>query len=398
MPEHVVIVGASAAGTSTADALRSHGFEGRITLVGDEPHLPYDRPPLSKQLLKGASEPPDLALRAESHFEEKQIEVRRGVRAVSADARKQHVTLADGTDLRYDRLVVATGVAPRRPSFPVAASAIHELRTLDDALALRGALGQARRIVVIGGGVLGTELAATARALQVEVILAAPSGPPMSAVLGREVGEQLLGLQAREGVGIRTGAAGRVVSVTRPGNQECSVEFEDGERITADVVAVAAGSIPSSSWLEGSGIPIGDGVECAEDCSAGPGVYAAGDVARWHNRRYGVAMRVEHRTNAIDQALHVAEQIVSGERTPYAPVPYFWSDQFGVRLQAHGYLRGHQEVRVIEGSLSTGRMIALYRRGDRLTGVVAVGAARAARMWRGHLDDQISWRDALASI
>jgi NADPH-dependent 2,4-dienoyl-CoA reductase/sulfur reductase-like enzyme len=127
-------------------------------------------------------------------------------------------------------------------------------------------------------------------------------------------------------------------------------------------------------------------------------VYAAGDVARWRNQRYGVAMRIEHRTNAIDQAWHVAEQIVSGDRAPYTPVPYFWSDQFGLRMQAHGYLRGHEEVRVIEGSLEAGRMIALYRRGDRLTGVVSVGAAKAARMWRGHLDDRMSWRDALASI
>jgi NAD(P)H-nitrite reductase large subunit len=392
--ENIVVVGASAAGSTAAEALRSRGFAGRITMIGEEPHAPYDRPPLSKQLLLGTAGKSDVTLRGWSHFQDLDINIQAGVKAVGADIKRKEVELADGTTVPWDRLIIATGVTPR--SLPVGTSKVpvHVLRTVDDALALQDALQGARRILVIGGGVLGTEVAATIRALNIDVVLASPSGLPMEAVIGKGIARQILTMLDDHDVEIRLGGAGRVRAVDAH-SMGAIVHFEAGGPVIVDLIIVAIGSIPSVSWLHGSGIRVHDGVVCQDDCSAGDGIYAVGDVARWHNRRFGVSMRIEHRTNATEQALHAAHAITEGSTTPYMPVPYFWSDQFGMKLQVHGYLREHDEMHVVEGDLAAGRMVALYRRGDYLTGVLAVGAAKAARLWRSRVEDQLLWKDAL---
>jgi NADPH-dependent 2,4-dienoyl-CoA reductase/sulfur reductase-like enzyme len=393
----VVIVGGSAGGTSTADALRARGYQGRITLVGDEVHGPYDRPPLSKQILHGTMEPAELTLRPAAHFEDIGVEVRRGVRAVAVNPLQRRVMLGDGDSLSFEQLVIATGVSPRRLPGGQAEGRVHVLRSVDDALVLRAALRHARRVVVVGGGVLGAEVAASVSSLGLEVVIASPAGMPLQAALGETLSRQLMRLHGDHGVRVRTGTDGAVASM-RPADNAVTVEFETGSCERADLVVVAIGSEPAVSWLAASGIPVADGVLCAQDCSAGPGIYAVGDVARWYNTRFETSMRIEHRTNATEQAWHVADRIVAGDRLPYRPVPYFWTDQYGLKVQAHGYLRGHDAVQVVHGDLAQSRLVALFRRGDVLTGVVTVGAAKAARTWCARIQEGTLWRDALALV
>ncbi|WP_335991222.1 NAD(P)/FAD-dependent oxidoreductase [Glycomyces sp. MUSA5-2] len=391
--DRVVVVGASVGGSAVVQALRARGHEGPITLVGEEPHEPYERPPLSKQLLSGGTEPDRLALHPARTFEDLGVERHRSTRAVGLDVPGRRVHLAGGAVLDYGKLVIATGVTAKRPVW-ARSDAVHTLRTLDDALALRDALARSRRVAVVGGGVLGCEIASTAAGMGLEVMLASASPLLMEASLGRDLGAALTALHQERGVRLRTGAAVRAIE---PGpGRAVQVRFADGEPEPADLVIAAVGSEPATDWLRPGAIPLGDGVECASDCSAGPGVYAVGDIARWHNERFETSMRIEHHTNAVDQARHVADRITSGDTAPYTPVPYFWTDQFGLRIQAHGHLRGHDEVHLVEGDLSTGRLVAIYRRGGRLTGVVTVGAAKAARIWRTRVEARTTWREALA--
>lgn len=391
----VVVVGASVGGAAAAQALRAGGHDGPITLIGDEPHAPYERPPLSKHLLSGGAEPARLALHPAGTLEDLGIEQRRGSRAVGLDVRERRLRLAGGDALDYDRLVIATGVTAKRPAW-ASSDAVHTLRSLDDALALRSALARSHRLVVVGGGVLGSEIASTAAEMGLEVVLASMSQLLMGTALGKEVGAALTALHRDRGVRLRTGPDAAVRAVENAPGRPARVRFADGELESADLVVAAVGSEPAIDWLRSSGLPLGDGIECASDCSAAPGVYAVGDVARWHNERFATAMRIEHHTNAVDQARHAADRIVSGDTLPYTPVPYFWTDQFGLRLQAHGYLRGHDEARVIDGDLSAGRLVAIFRRGTTLTGVATAGAAKAARIWRTRVEEGMPWQEALA--
>jgi NADPH-dependent 2,4-dienoyl-CoA reductase/sulfur reductase-like enzyme len=395
LASRVVVVGASAAGLSTAEALRRHGHHGPITVVGDELHEPYDRPPLSKQVLAGAMTHSSVLLREPGHLASLEVDVRHGQRAAALDARHRHVVLAHGGVMPYDRLVVATGVAARRLPTPSAMSVRHTVRSWDDAVALRAALGAARRIVIIGAGVLGTEIAATVSEMGIEVVLASPDGLPMQAVLGARLAGQLRDLHARQGVQLRTGAAGRVVCLEEHPKGGVTVVFEDGGRVRADLVVEAVGSVPAVAWLRGSGVPVGDGVLCDSGLSAGPDVFAAGDVAHWFNSAVSSSGRVEHRTNASEQGEHVARRIMTGEPTPFSSIPYFWTQQLGLKLQAHGDLRRRDQTLIVEGALAEGRCVALFRRGDELSGVVTVGAAKATRVWRQHIQDRMPWGAAL---
>ncbi|GGJ22134.1 NAD(P)/FAD-dependent oxidoreductase [Paenarthrobacter histidinolovorans] len=396
MDAKVVIVGASAGGVSAAEALRARGHTGPIELIGAEKHAPYDRPPLSKQLLKGELLASDVALRASTHLRDLNVAERFGVAATALNTKARTVTLADGTNTDYDRVIIATGVSARQLPIRNSVGGVHTLRTLDEAVALQSAIADAKRVVVVGGGFLGTEIAAAAVALGVDVVLAGKASTLLEGALGATVGEQVAGLHTSRGVELMTGPAATVHQLRVKDGQVTGVEFRSGEFVQADLVILAVGSEPAVDWLRSSSLSLTDGVDCSSDCSAGEGIYAVGDVARWHNPLFNVSMRIEHRTNATDQAIHVAERILNGDTTAYAPVPYFWSDQFDVKIQAHGYLRGHDEVKVIEGSLDDGRMIAIYRTGGTLTGVVAVGAAKALRQWRGHVATKMDWHDAIS--
>jgi NADPH-dependent 2,4-dienoyl-CoA reductase/sulfur reductase-like enzyme len=385
----VVVVGASAGGLATAEGLRRGGFDGRITLVGDEPHLPYDRPPLSKQVLAGQWEPDRLPLRPSSDIEALDLDLRLGVTATGVDPRARTIALDTGEEIGYDVLVAATGVSPRR----LPGGGGHVLRTLEDALALRDRLRPGRRLAVVGAGFLGAEAAAVARGLGCEVTMVEPAPVPLAHAVGAQVGQVLTQAHRERGVDLRTG-----VGVARV--HDGGLELADGTTVEADDVLVAVGSVPNTGWLELGGLPVADGLVCDEYCAAAPGVYGVGDVARWDNPLFGVSMRIEHRTHAGEQGLAVARNLLNpdGPR-PFAPVPYFWSDQYDMKIQAYGYLRGHDEVRIVEGDPAERHFLAAYRTGDRIAGVLAIGMPpRALRPWRQHIAAGATWHDVVGDL
>ena len=378
----VVVVGASAAGLSAAETLRREGYEGEITLVGAEPQPPYDRPPLSKQVLAGEWDADRLALRADDHLADLCLDLRLGVTATGLDLATREVALADGSSVGYDALVIATGVRPRR----LPGEGAHVLRTLGDALALRERIGPGAHLVVVGAGFLGAEAAAVARGLGAQVTVLEPAAVPLAHAVGAEIGAVLAQAHLENGVNLRTGVS--VTAVARGG-----VQLAGGELIGADEVLIAVGSLPNTEWLEDSGLTIDNGVVCDEYCAAAPGVYAAGDVARWHNPLFGTSMRIEHRTNAAEQGMAAARNLLdAGSPKPFAPVPYFWSDQYDMKIQAHGYLRGHEEIAIVEGDLAERRFLAAYRTGDRVAGVLGVGMPpKAIRPWRQAVATRAHW-------
>lgn len=354
-PDHVVIVGASAAGLTAAETLRRQGHDGRITLVGEETRPPYDRPPLSKQILAGAWEPDRVTLR----HGELDLDLRLGTAATALDVVARTVTLRGGERLGYDGLIIATGVTPKRlPCLPDA----HVLRTLDDALALRAALRQAGHLLVAGAGFLGAEAAASARALGVEVTLVDPLPVPMARQFGERIGGLVAELHRDHGVDLRMNTG-----IARSAGG--AVELTDGTVVEPDLVLVAVGATPATGWLSGSGLTVDDGVVCDPTCRAAPEVYAAGDVARWVNPRYGTSMRVEHRMNATEQAMAAAANLL-GAAAPFAPVPYFWTDQYDTRIQAYGHLPPHAEVTVVRGDVPSRRFVAAYAVDGRVTGLL----------------------------
>ncbi|WP_328835975.1 NAD(P)/FAD-dependent oxidoreductase [Streptomyces europaeiscabiei] len=382
----ILVVGASAAGLAAAETLRREGYDGTLTLVGDEPHAPYDRPPLSKQLLAAEWDTGRLTLRTPAHLDGLDLDLRLGAAATGLDLKERQVRLADGDAVPYDGLVIATGVRPRR----LPGEGAHVLRTLDDALTLREQLTPGTRLVVVGAGFLGAEAAAVAWRLGVKVTLLEPAPVPLAHAVGGEVGAVLSRAHLDHGVDLRTGVT--VTEVTEDG-----VRLADGETVEADEVLVAIGSLPNTEWLADSGLAVGDGVLCDEYCEAARNVYAAGDVARWYNPLFGASMRVEHRTNAAEQGMAVARNLLgTGTRKPFAPVPYFWSDQYDMKVQAYGRLRGHDEVAVVDGDLVERRFVAVYRTDDRVTGALAVGMPpKAIRQWRRAIASGARWHEAV---
>ena len=380
------MVGASAAGLSAVETLRREGYAGTLTLIGAEVDAPYDRPPLSKQILASQWEAERLALRTAGELAALDLDLRLGVVAAGLNLATRTVRLDGGGEVAYDGLIIATGVRPRR----LPGQGAHVLRTLGDALALRRRLGPGRRLAVVGAGFLGAEAAAVARGLGCEVTLLEPAAVPLAHAIGATVGRVLSQAHEENGVDLRTGVT--VSAVTDEG-----VRLADGELVAADEVLVAIGSQPNTEWLTGSGLALSDGLVCDRYSAAAPDVYGAGDVARWHNDLFGVSMRIEHRTNAAEQGMAVARNLLRpGQRRPFAPVPYFWSDQYDMKIQAYGYLRGHDAVEVVDGALAQRRFVAAYRTGDRLTGVLAVGMSpKVIRPWRSAIAGGVTWSQAI---
>ncbi|MFE5207784.1 NAD(P)/FAD-dependent oxidoreductase [Streptomyces sp. NPDC056600] len=368
----IVVVGASAAGLTAAETLRREGFAGSLTLIGEEPHAPYDRPPLSKQVLSGAWVADRLSRRTEEALRALDLDLRLGAVATGLDTIARVVRLGDGGEVGYDGLIVATGVRPR--GLPGGGRV---LRTLRDALELRERLYAGRRLVVVGAGFLGAEAAGVARGLGCEVVLLEPAPVPLAHAVGAEVGEVLAAAHREHGVDLRTGVA--VTEVVDGG-----VLLADGSSVEGDEVLVAIGSWPNTEWLEGSGLEVADGLVCDRFSEAAPGVYGAGDVARWHNPLFGTSMRIEHRTNAAEQGMAAARNLLRPQaRTVFAPLPYFWSDQYDMKIHAYGHLRGHDTVEIAEGDLGQRRFLAAYRAEGRLVGALAVGMPpKAVRPWR----------------
>ncbi len=404
----VVIVGASLAGLRAAETLRNEGFDGEVVIVGAEQHRPYDRPPLSKKLLAGEWEPDRIHLRQPDSFDELDVEWRFGLAAAGLDTDARVLHLTDGTDLAFDGCIIATGAACRRLPEQSRFGHVHEVRTLDDSMRLRSEIAEGgRHVVVIGAGFIGLEVAATAKQLGNEVTVLEGGPAPLMRGLGAEMGAAIGSLHEARGVTLRCG-----VSVDRL--HDDGVLLAGGELIEADVVVVGIGVVPATAWLGDSGLQIRDGVVCDEtlnaldaDGTTVTGVYAAGDVLRWPNPLFDEEMRVEHWTNAAEQGAAAAKNLLAANgrsaEAPqaYAPVPFFWSDQFDIRVQFLGRVHEDDEVAVVLGSTEPGedgvaKFMALYRSGDRVHGALGVNAPRWVMKMRGQLMEQASWDDALA--
>ncbi|MEU6584997.1 FAD-dependent oxidoreductase [Nocardia sp. NPDC046763] len=383
--DRLVVVGASAAGLSAAEALRREGFTGTLTLIGEETHAPYDRPPLSKQLLTGDRQPADIALRDDSAIEGLGLELRSGCRATGLDTDARTVTLADGDRVRYDGLIIATGLRPRRLPFGHDLAGMHALRTLDDALALRAELAAGPRVVVLGAGFLGSEIAASARELGADVTLVDAEPAPLIRQFGAEVAGLVAASHRDHGVRMRMGR--KVSDIEGAVGRVTAVVLDDGTRLAADVVVVAIGSVPAVDWLAGSGVPVGDGVLCDEYCRAAPGVYAAGDVANWPHPGLGARVRFEQRTNAGEQAMAAARNLLaeSGQETLYAPTPFGWTDHYDSKIQIHGWCPIGARTEIVAGDPRERKFVALYRIGDRVVGALGWNSARTLREYRGRV-------------
>jgi len=364
----VVVVGASAAGLAVVETLRREGFAGRLTLVGAEPCAPYDRPPLSKHVLAGTLAAEATQLRDERELAALDLDLRLGAAARGLDLTARAVVLEGGEEIPFDALVIATGARPRRLGAGHELAGVHVLRTRGDAAALREALAAASSLAVIGAGVLGCEVAAAARGLGLEVALVDPLPQPLTRALGEPGGRLVADLQRRHGVDLRSGVG--VSRLCGEAGRFSAVELDDGMALAADVAVVAIGAEPATDWLAGSGLELADGVVCDATCRAAPDVYAAGDVARWHHPYLGTTIRLEHRTNATEQGRRVARNLL-GDVRPYAPAPYFWTDQHGVKIQAVGTFPEDGELAVLAGDLGEDRFVAEYVAEGRVAGVLA---------------------------
>jgi len=392
----VVVVGASLAGLRAAEELRATGFGGRLVVVGAEARQPYDRPPLSKQVLAGEWEADQTALRSQP-YDDLDLDWRLGRRAAALDAAARTLTLADGERLAFDGAVLATGAVPRTlPDTPPLAG-IHLLRTLDDCLAIRAELERGPRVVVVGAGFIGAEVAATCRGrgLAVTVLEALPA--PMVRGLGPVLGNALGDLHRDHGVDLRLEAG---VAGFEGTDRVEAVLMGDGSRVDADVVVVGIGVRPATDWLDGSGLRVDDGVECDATCQAAPGIVAAGDVARWPSGLYdGASMRLEHWTNAAEQGAFVGRRLLAADDAApvFDPVPFVWSDQYDVKIQVAGSVRGDDQIEVVDGSLEERRFVAAVGRAGRLVGAVGFGRPRVLMQYRRLIAERASFEDALAA-
>jgi NADPH-dependent 2,4-dienoyl-CoA reductase/sulfur reductase-like enzyme len=365
----IAIVGASVGGLTTAESLRRHGFDGVISLIGDEVHLPYDRPPLSKQVLSGKWTPDRASLRRAADIAALELDLRTGTKATGLRPGLRQVELDDGKAVECDAAVIATGLRPRRLTMLHGLAGVHVVRTIDDSLALRAAVLEAERVIVVGAGFLGTEIAATIREAGPRVTVVDLVPEPVTRQLGQEMGRMVAQLHRDHGVEVRMGVG--VAEPIADNNRIRGLVLTDGARLLADVVVTAIGSVPATQWLHGAGLDLTDGLVCDAMCRAAPGVYAVGDVARWPHANVGGHIRIEQRTNAAEQAQAVARNLLAGSGArPYAPLNFSWTDQYDVKIQVYGHRRADATFTLIEGSRREGRFVGAYTDGGRVTAVV----------------------------
>ncbi|MBD0841206.1 NAD(P)/FAD-dependent oxidoreductase [Streptomyces sp. TRM68416] len=379
----VAVVGASLAGLSAARSLRKQGYDGRLVVIGDELHRPYDRPPLSKEFLAGTLGEADLALEVDD--EDLGAEWLLGTRAVGLDHTGRAVRLADGRAVRADGFVLATGAAARTLPGSEGLAGVHTLRTLDDARALRDELARGGRLVVIGGGFIGAEVASTAYALGLDVTVVEAAPTPLAGPLGATMGALVSALHADHGVRLVCGAGVKGLSGE---TRVTAVLLEDGRSIPADVVVVGVGARPCVEWLEGSGIALDNGVKCGADGRTSlAGVVAVGDCANWYDPRAGLHRRVEHWTGARERPdAAVAALLAQGAVEPGVPrPPYFWSDQYGVKIQFVGHASGADSVTVEAGTEDGRDVLAVYRRAGTPVAVLGMNQPRLFMRWRKQL-------------
>ena len=392
--ERIIIAGAATAGLSAARELRRCGFGGSIVMIDQEHHGPYRRPEVSKGILDGHLDADGIRIRWPEDLELERID---GHRIVAAELGRRTVTCQAGSrtvQLPYDGLVIATGSTARRSPLTGPKEGVLSLRSLDDGVRLRQALREARCIVLVGGGFIGLEVAAVARTLGLEVHVVEAAELPLGTVLGRRFAHHLAGLHRDRGVNIHCGVT--VTSVDGAGRVE-GVTLSDGRRLPADIVVVSVGSTPAVGWLGGSGVDISDGIQCDRTCAmiGQDGVVAAGDIASWYNPLYERRMRVEHWTNAIEQGMYAAQRLL-GVHDPqgFASAPYFWSDQYGMRLQSIGSASGHDEAEVL---LEDGeRLVVAYGAAGRLVCIAGLHSGAMVMSYRSMITQRTSMDDVRA--
>jgi 3-phenylpropionate/trans-cinnamate dioxygenase ferredoxin reductase subunit len=402
----VVIVGAGLGGLKTAEELRRVGFTGSITLIGDDPLPPYDRPPLSKDVLKGTkANPPTLA--DDQALQALDLALLTDAPVVALDPANHQVRLADDRVVRYDALVIATGARARHWGVGEGAANIWPLRTAADAANIAEVIGRQGRLAVLGAGFIGCEVAASAREMGCEVTMIEMLATPLAHLIGAAAGQEIARRQVAAGVDLRCETT--IEDVQLVGDQAKVVNLSDGTSVEVDGVVVGVGVVPNTEWLEGSGVLVDNGVVCdSSGASSIADVYAVGDVARWVNVHSGRHVRVEHWTNAIDHAGIVARRIASAASTEsddpghevkqLAEIPYFWSDQYGTKIQALGEPSASADVTLVLAGAAGDRPLYLYSRSRQLTGVLGFGLARAVMRMRPLLTERATLAEALAAV
>jgi 3-phenylpropionate/trans-cinnamate dioxygenase ferredoxin reductase component len=369
-----VIIGAALAGAKAAEALREQGFDGRIVLIGSEPELPYERPPLSKEYLRGEAPREKARVHEEGFYESHDVELRTGTTATAIDTAAREVELDGGERLKYDRLLIATGAEPRRLNVPGAdLEGVHYLRDLADADALAALLAKGSgRAAVIGAGWIGAEVAASARTKGLDVALVEVTDFPLQRVLGPEVGEIYAGVHRRHGVDCHFGVG--LEAFEGAGRVE-RVKLEGGGSIECDFAVVGIGVVPRTELAERAGLEVGNGIQVSKRLETSvAGVFAAGDVANAFHPFYGGKLRVEHWANALNQPATAARAMLGKEGVSYDRLPYFFSDQYDVGMEYVGYASDWDEV-VIRGDAEKPEFIAFWLKDG------AVQAAMNVNVW-----------------
>lgn len=367
MKRRVVIAGAGLAAVRAAEALRRKGFDGSVVIVGDEPHLPYDRPPLSKQILVGKSSPADVIFREREYFEDLDVELLTGSPIVGLDVTGRTIRLGSG-QMPYDELIVCTGSRPRDSGWTEPLEGVVQLRTIDDSIAIRDRFEMSPRVVVAGAGFIGAEVASSARALGLDVTLVELQPTPMARSVGPWVAPAFVSLHRDNGTDLRCGV--KITEILGRDHVE-GVRLSDGTELPCDLLVAGLGVVPNVEWLAGSGLSIDDGLVCDRwMCAGPPTVHAAGDVARWPNGLTGRMTRGQQWMVAVEQARHVASRIVDPSATaPFTSSSYFWSHQYDQHFQFAGSARAN-EVRVLAGALDEEAFLVAYSDADRLVGVL----------------------------
>ncbi|WP_436793139.1 NAD(P)/FAD-dependent oxidoreductase [Actinospongicola halichondriae] len=387
----IVVVGGSIAGFTAASELRSAGFEGRVRVVGDEPIRTYERPPLSKGVLAG--DDADATAWTAATANDLEIDWLLGEQATSLDVAQRAVGLRGGDSVVFDGLVIASGATPRRLRGQPDLAGIHVVRSLDDALGLRADLDAgAERVVVVGAGFIGAEVAATCRGRGHQVTIVEPLDQPLMRVLGSEIGAVVASVHRAQGVDVRLGVG---VDGIEGNDRVEAVRLSDGSRVEADVVVIGIGVIPNTGWLDGSGLPVDDGVVADSTCLVAPGIVACGDVAKWDSPRYG-PVRIEHWDHAAEMGRAAGLRLLASDDDAVAfdPVPWFWSDQYDVRLQLAG--RADGDMAVVHGSIDDGKFVALYGRDGMVTGALGWNWPAKTVRYRMALESGLSWDEAVA--
>jgi 3-phenylpropionate/trans-cinnamate dioxygenase ferredoxin reductase subunit len=385
----IVVAGGSLAGYSAVSELSALGFEGEVVWITGERGGAYSKPALSKEFIQGKSEIADVML-PQIKTRGLKLEIRHDERCETLDAGNRSIGLVSGKSVQFDGLLICTGARARSIAAAEGVAGVFPLRTLDDALAIRKQLAARPSVVILGGGLIGCELAASARGLGLDVTLVEQLNGLMMRPFGGALSDFFARLHAENGVKVLTGiTTDRLVS--RNG-RVAEVHLADGSELPADLVVVGVGSTPETRWLEGSGLAIADGVLCDSRLRTSiDGIFAAGDVTRWFNPLFAAEMRVEHWSNASTQGRVAARNLAAWLRgaagTSFAEVPYFWSDQYGLKIQMVGWHEGHDRTEIQNAQNGPGSLVTYFRR-NRLVAAAGINAARAIMGYRKQIDEE----------